>query len=496
MSSSSSSSTTSPPARRKSSVLFRIFLYGGLIMALAAMIFFKVVDRRGAKLWAETRAELETRGESLAVEPFLPKPVPPGQNFFRDPLVGTWFLRHNRNQRALDLMPQHPRGCTSIPMSTAELKDPVAFKAAMRGTNDVITLAAGVTPSAAMLEWYKRYDEGLQAVHQAAERPYAVFEVDYRRPWEEQRIPNYVRVRTLVQALSTHAKASFLAGHPDEAIRDLTAIQRLGEGLNQGLPLVSAMIGVAICGLYVDVAGEGLAEGAWKEPQLRAIQAHCRRFDLPGAVQRSLRAGERNRVVAMVEGVPGVFASDVATIRSLEWYERVFALMPIGWADENLANYCRLLQPAIEGYDPKAGRVDAQKLAAASKLTEGIGVGDRSGPTFYLASIAIPNFLKAFMITAKNQSLLNLLDTACGLELYRAAHGRYPEQLPQLVPQYLPAVPKELISTQPIRYRLEGNAGYKLYSAGWDGVDHGGKPSTERADEGDWVLPGSAGPSR
>jgi len=61
---------------------------------------------------------------------------------------------------------------------------------------------------------------------------------------------------------------------------------------------------------------------------------------------------------------------------------------------------------------------------------------------------------------------------AC-LEAYRAEHGRYPESLAQLVPDYLPELPTDPWTGEPMPYRLAGDS-YTLYAAGPNKRDDGG----------------------
>ncbi len=71
---------------------------------------------------------------------------------------------------------------------------------------------------------------------------------------------------------------------------------------------------------------------------------------------------------------------------------------------------------------------------------------------------------------------LRLALTAVALEQFRAAHNnRYPAGLPELTPSYLNAVLTDPFDGQPLRYRKQ-DAGYVLYSIGWDLKDDGGKP--------------------
>jgi hypothetical protein len=68
-----------------------------------------------------------------------------------------------------------------------------------------------------------------------------------------------------------------------------------------------------------------------------------------------------------------------------------------------------------------------------------------------------------------------LAEIALALSAYHVREGRYPESPSLLVPDYLPEIPADTFTGEPLHYRLEGN-GYVLYSVGRDMRDDGGKP--------------------
>jgi hypothetical protein len=70
---------------------------------------------------------------------------------------------------------------------------------------------------------------------------------------------------------------------------------------------------------------------------------------------------------------------------------------------------------------------------------------------------------------------LRAAQTALAVERYRVAHnGRLPEQLADLVPDFMPAVPEDPFTGQPLRFH-KLTKGYVVYSVGGDGQDDGGK---------------------
>jgi hypothetical protein len=68
---------------------------------------------------------------------------------------------------------------------------------------------------------------------------------------------------------------------------------------------------------------------------------------------------------------------------------------------------------------------------------------------------------------------------AIALKRYHLRHGKYPDTLKLLVPEFLPAMPRDFIDGQPLKYRRDGDDNFILYSVGENGRD----------DDGDVSLP-------
>jgi len=66
---------------------------------------------------------------------------------------------------------------------------------------------------------------------------------------------------------------------------------------------------------------------------------------------------------------------------------------------------------------------------------------------------------------------------AIALKRYSLKHGQPPASLDPLVPEFLVAVPIDYMDGKPIKYRLNGDGGFLLYSVGEDGKDGGGDSS-------------------
>jgi hypothetical protein len=72
---------------------------------------------------------------------------------------------------------------------------------------------------------------------------------------------------------------------------------------------------------------------------------------------------------------------------------------------------------------------------------------------------------------------MRVLKTALAVARHHAEKRTLPERLDDLVPEYLPAVPRDLFDDQPLRFKRLPR-GYVVYSIGPDGVDDGGLERT------------------
>jgi hypothetical protein len=79
-----------------------------------------------------------------------------------------------------------------------------------------------------------------------------------------------------------------------------------------------------------------------------------------------------------------------------------------------------------------------------------------------------------FKLTVVVETQARLATTALAVRRYQLAHRRPPPTLDDLVPQFLPRVIPDPIDGKPLRYSLQPNGGFLLYSIGPDGVDDGG----------------------
>jgi len=107
----------------------------------------------------------------------------------------------------------------------------------------------------------------------------------------------------------------------------------------------------------------------------------------------------------------------------------------------------------------------------------------------------VPKNLLAKPAAIKTQC--RILITAIALKRFHLLHERYPESLSVLVPKFLSEIPIDLMDGVPLRYRLQTDGMFLLYSVGLNAKDDGGDPQTPGRSlhwtKGlDWVWPRQA----
>jgi hypothetical protein len=368
-----------------------------------------------------------------------------------------------------------------------------------------ITRQANVFTVADVLAWYKTYETNLAALHAAAQRPLARLNADFDvGNW--MTFPNFIRLRMTGQSLATHANACLLSGSPELALPDLQVIEKEALAAQSHPTLVGAMISVALHGLRASVIEEGMAEGAWREPQLVALQKSLAQTNLPAIALFGIEA-ERSRICSSIQFLSRKKLGDLLAEEILApekyWGQRtsvglrllarvvdvILQVIPRGWLYQNQCAIARhyhqqIIAAGLAGTSPR----NQPPAAPASEVT------DRSFlcPYKFLAARFAFNFWKGGLLAKRNQTIFDLGRVACALERYRLANRAYPAALADLAPAFIDAAPPDIMDGKPLRYRRTPNGKYLLYAVGENLADDGGESdkNRNRSEEKDWIWHG------
>lgn len=334
--------------------------------------------------------------------------------------------------------------------------------------------------AAEYLEWSEQFTNEFEIMRQALQRPYARMDGDYLNPLLLPH-PNYFMIRSVTQTLAQRAQCLLLAGRPEEALQELSLVHELCRLLDtrttgHSETLISAMIDVAVTGLYVDAIGDGLRLHAWKEPQLVALEQQLAEIDLPPLLVKAVQTERASYCRAFQEMNPRRFVqAGLLRIDSSPapdaWSQiksastALLVVVPHGWVYQNMTLSAEMYERSIEVFDPGSRSLSVRKI----QLYE--GEFERTFTNLwahnFMAALATMNLSQAWRIVAQNQTRANEALVACALERHRLARGRYPETLNALAPEFVAALPTDMMSGQSLHYSRESDDKFTLYSIGW-----------------------------
>ena len=157
--------------------------------------------------------------------------------------------------------------------------------------------------------------------------------------------------------------------------------------------------------------------------------------------------------------------------------ERIYFFAPKGWFYQNKIAIAQVGQQWNLPLVDATNQIVSPKMAQHDEAT--LESWLRKMPFNFFARLLEAGFGKYAERTAYGQNAANLARVAIALERYRLAHGRYPDSLDALAPQFMEKIPHDIIDGQPLHYRLSDDGQFILYSVGWNETDDGGTVDLE-----------------
>lgn len=470
-----------------------------LITLLAVVVVFE--NWRGRRAWANYRAELEAEGEVLDWRKLVPQDIPDDQNFAKTPLLAPLTeVRIAASGHAEFVDPQAKASFESMFDWMSELRglgywrkvetdDWVARRDELRSlTNSELPEIQALLsrePSSVsedLLFLFSFSKNATDEITAAAKRPYSKF--GSRADEDASALLSQLAVvKRLVHTFSVKGRVELLAGNTDAALSDWRTATSLSKFLDGDPLLISLLVSIAATENPLQIVWEGLSHRQWSEEQLIKIQSTLENRNLVEDAARALR-GERNFSIRMMDQylVPGGLPS----VGLPGWFQRFFLS---GIVSQNKISACRIYDAhALPLLDVAGRRVGVSDFDSSEQ--ELLAAMDGFAPYHLLASPVVPAVTKALGKVANVQTAINLAMVACAIERYRLAEGENPGTLTELMPRFLVSVPLDF-DEQPLRYRLESDGSFVLYSIGIDLTDDNGRIGKEdgtfTTDEGDWV---------
>lgn len=314
--------------------------------------------------------------------------------------------------------------------------------------------------------------------------------------------------RGMIIALHEHALG--------EALDDLLALRVLTDLSREEALVISQLVRVAIAEISLGALWQALQADGWSDAQLATLQnawaaphfllGMSRALEMERAIGGEYFYGGRMdassllRVFQDSAGIIGTTTDKTGTAGTpIEWLQPIFekaaqlraavfvGIWRFAWTEQDQLFHHRVFQKVIETAREADRRHDASGLAPRDRSETGeefgslrnleaarLGWYDRA--RHWLSLTFLQNTERCTRLSAQTQCHAELAVTAIALKRYRLKHGEWPAKLDALVPEFLASVPRDWMDGQPLRYRLNPDGTFLLYSVGADGKDDGGDP--------------------
>jgi hypothetical protein len=308
--------------------------------------------------------------------------------------------------------------------------------------------------------------EAMRLAREAMKRPRCRFDLDYTAG-PAMVTPHLAKLRHLARLFSSKALLNAHNGLPDKAAESVGSIFGLARALDEEPLLISNLVGIAISGIGLDALERIEREAPLSDPARREVLKHLAQLDARGPVTRGLVA-ERGAVHGYVQAliregrIPGMGVDPDL--------QRAMASNPHMIVEEN-ARFLREMTKAIE-----ASRMPSWKALRKFKLIEmrlGSLSPEEAPLSAQLFSPVCATHVRGVRLTACRDAAV--IGLSC--ELYKSRHGKYPDKLGRLAPEFLDKLPPDPFTGRPFVYRRKGEgdgAGFIVYSVGDNLKDDGG----------------------
>jgi hypothetical protein len=316
---------------------------------------------------------------------------------------------------------------------------------------------------------------------------------------------HFVEQRSAAQWLSADVVHALRQNDLARARDDLRAMQQMVHLQEEDVTLVAQMIRVAIASLALHGNWEALQADGWAATDLKATQEGWERINLIPNLEWGI-LGERlvaDAVFTQLDTLNSrALAQYMTTMfggtprRGLRYDWKAYVTTPI-WRMNREADELLTLRHHQKNLDAIRSlnhgtnwTVVRQKLETNSTTLRNTFDSPLASVRYSMSAALIPNLTRTTLTTVRAETLRRLTVTAIAQKRYELRHGSAPATLEALVPDFISAVPTDLMSGEPLRYRVT-ESDWVLYSVGEDGVDNDGDSSladsaTPAKDRGIW----------
>jgi len=515
--------------------LKRLGLAAVALIALISLAF-AIEGIRAAWAWQEVEAHLKQRREPLTFEELVGPKVPDDQNFARHPLMdgllshtatndakGRPTFRWTGQRKIAELQEalrfpeprsDEPKGGNRLRRTGPDLEALASLlksgthrekrtvydpgQAEPRETNDLfhLPIPPAVMPAPqAVLFAFEGRRAILDQVAEATRRPRAQYDIRYA-DGPNALIPHLAIHKSMVVKLRTRAAARVAAGDTVGAAEDIETILRLADLIGEDPVLIGYLVQMALQTIAYSAFWDGTSQHAWSDAQLAAFQQRFEGLKQRDSLVKAFRGERIGGEIAfelMRQGRldPNIFEAmeSDGSGNSFGW-----GLVPRAWLLQNQAYYSSVMVQVVDALqrcDPERGIAAKGSIWETERIDQTVfdTAGRRFHPYRIFTHLLLPALAKVHPKADRSLTTSRLAITVAGLERHRLAIGRYPKSLGELVPRFVAKVPLDPMDGQPLRYRLNADGTFTLYSVGPNHTDDNGVFESQQSQDLDWVWP-------
>ena len=351
---------------------------------------------------------------------------------------------------------------------------------------------AGFDPADAKLAAFlDRNEAAMGLLRRAAEMPACYFDHDYGRPSLSMLLPEMSQFQNAARILAMDARVKTAAGKTDRAVEDIQAVFGLARHSAANPILISLLVA-----MNADDIGVHMLEALLGGRGPAAEQLARLRLSEPGLFERNLPRALRMEEAFALSAISDIsLGDDPSAVDHLGLgmggalgrtaVEPLLACWRVFLATEEVAAY----RGGIHEFEQLATMPYHEAAGEWQRTDQPENIRQRG----IMASMLMPALGRCAGVAARGDARHALAYVAVAAARYRAEKGRLPETLEVLVPDYLPAVPRDPFDGRPVKMVARGGA-VVFYSVGQDLKDDGGAPLDDEKHTGDLTFSlGAAG---
>lgn len=332
--------------------------------------------------------------------------------------------------------------------------------------------------------WLAEYAETLALLHQAAQYPAC----DFGLPPEYCSLPFLGILRQGVRLLLVEAMLAAQEGDTQKTMESLTAAFAASRSV-QSDPHFSAHVErIYINRITLDALQRILSSASFSDAQLLQLQTTLRALNDPVHLTNAL-IGERIILLSHYKTAARVIRDhadrmdqDIVNAIPGKTSTLIYAANFSGWNRLDQIWTMRIMNEMID-----ASRLPYPKLLDVKNAIRR-KAGQKGGFMPRISDVFLPELSYNCRLFAEDTAYLRLAETALAAERYRLANGRLPQQLTDLTPMFIDAVPQDPFDGAPLRYQTLEN-GFAVYSVYHNGNDDGGNPAAPSSENQKGDLP-------